>query len=139
MGVDCGFDMVPFFAKGDSNDGWERFLDDVLKEFKDDPVVVPGELEIIFQVGEFPVLPRAGYAFRRFSSKVSGSCGASERYIIRVYRIGCRHFGDRIQWWHEMCDESGHYGWDEVYDARKEYIKSAHAGTEKEYNRSLNL
>ena len=139
MGVDCGFDMVPFFAKGDSNDGWERFLDEVLKEFKDDPLVVPKELEIFFQVGEGPVLPRAGYAFRRFSSKVSGSCGASRPYIIRVYDIGRRHFGDRVQWWQNGGDKSGHYGWDEVYDAHKEYIKSAYAGTEKEYYRSLNL
>jgi len=135
MGVDCGFDMVPFFVQGDSNDGWSRFLDDVLKEFKDDPVVVPGELEIIFNVGEGPNLPLAGYAFRRFSSKVSGSCGASERYITRVYGIARKHFGDRVRWWRDGYDEFGHYGWDEVYDARKEYIKKA--GTESGYYRSL--
>lgn len=139
MGVDCGFDMVPFFAKGESNDGWKRFLDEVLKEFKDDPVVVSRELEIFFDVGEGPTLPRAGYAFRRFSSKVSGSCGASEPYITRVYRIARRHFGDRVQWWHERCDELGHYDWNEVYDARKEYIRSADAGTEKGYYRYLLL
>ena len=121
--------MVPFFAKGESNDGWKRFLDEVLKEFKDDPVLVSREFEIYFRVGEGPALPRAGYAFRRFSSKITGSCGASEPYITRVYSIARRHFGDRVKWWNEVYYESGHYGWNEVHDARKEY---ADACTEKE-------
>lgn len=124
MGIDCGFDMVPFFAQGDSNDDWNQFIDDVLKEFRDDPVVVPGEREIIFKVGEHPTLPRAGHAFRRFSSKISGSCGASERYIICVYRIARKHFGHRVQWWRDD-RELGHYGWDEVHDARRKYMESA--------------
>jgi len=57
MVVDCKFDMVPFFTKGDSNDDWKQFLDEVLKEFK------LGELKIIFQVVEFPILPCVGYTF----------------------------------------------------------------------------
>jgi len=131
MGIDCGFDMVPFFTQGDPNEDWNNFLDDVLKEFGDDPVVVQRQLEIIFNVGEGPALPRVGYAFRRFSSKISGSCGASEPYIIRVYHIARKHFGNRVQWWHENY-KYGHYGWDEVYDARKKYVQGAHASTEEE-------
>jgi hypothetical protein len=103
-------------------------------EFKDDPIVAFGELEIIFKVGEHPTLPRAGYAFRRFSSKVSGSCGASEPYIIRVCGIARVHFGCKVKVW--GYDELEYYGWDEVYATRKEYIKSAYAGTEQEYYRS---
>jgi hypothetical protein len=130
MGVDCGFDMVPFFAQGESNDSWNRFLDDVLKEFKDDPVVVPKELDITFQVGEGPTLPRTGYAFRRFSSKISGSCGVSRPYIDCVYGIARKHFGDRIRWWRDDSELAlPHYGWDEVYDAREAYIKGTYAGT----------
>jgi len=132
MGVDCGFDMVPFFTQEDSNDDWNKFLDDVLKEFRGDPVVVQKQLEIVFNVGEGPALPHAGCAFRRFSSKVSGSCGASEPYIVRVYHIARKHFGNGVQWWDDYTDNLAHYGWDEVYDARKRYVEGAHAATEKE-------
>lgn len=94
--------MVPDIPKDDSNlnDLWSQFLDEVLTDFNDDPVVKPGELEIIFEVGEHPALPRAGYAFRRFSSKISGSvCKGTYPYVSRVYDIARKHFGSRVNWW----------------------------------------
>jgi hypothetical protein len=100
-------------------------------EFEDNPVVVFRELEIIFQVGEHPTLPHVGW---RFSSKVSGSCGASEPYIIRVCGIARVNFGHRVKAW--GYDELGYYGWNEVYATWKEYIQSTYAGTELEYYQS---
>jgi hypothetical protein len=108
-----GFDMVPPLEP-EYQSKWERFLDAVLEHYRDDPVIKYHPLEIEFAVGEHPHLPRAGYAFRRFSSKVSGSSLAAP-YIREVYHIAKAHFGTQVQFWSGYVDQLGHYGWDEVY------------------------
>jgi hypothetical protein len=129
MGVDIGFDMVPPL-EAESQPRWEKFLDAVLKRYQDDPVIKRHELEIEFAVGEHPRLPLAGYAFRRFSSKVSGKLTyPADPYIREVYKIALRYFGDQVQFWSEYEDEFGHYGWDEVYAVRNKYISNANSGT----------
>jgi hypothetical protein len=127
MGVDVGFDMVPPLEP-ESQSRWENFLDSVLQ---DDPVVKLNQLEIEFEVGEHPCLPRAGYAFRRFSSKVSGS-SLAEPYIREVYKIARRHFGAQVELWNEYVDQCGHYGWDEVHAVKKKYLSTADSGSKED-------
>lgn len=47
-----------------------------------------------FTVGEHPCLPRYARHFRRFSSKVSGSCGGAADVIRTVFAIMARAFGE---------------------------------------------
>jgi hypothetical protein len=125
MGVDIGFDIVPPLGP-ESQLRWEIFLDNVLRRYQDDPVVERHQLEIVFAVGEHPRLPHAGYAFRRFSSGPTTHLAGP--YITEVRRIACIHFGDQVKIWSEVEDKLGHYGRDEVYAVRKEYIST---GTEE--------
>jgi hypothetical protein len=131
MGVDISFNMVPPLEP-EHQSRWEKFLDAVLKHYQDDPVIKLHQLEIKFAVGEHPRFPRAGYAFRQFSSKVSGTSHLTGPYIREVYRITCIHFGAQVEFWSESVDQFGHYGWDEVYAARNEYISTASSGIKKE-------
>src|SRR5215510_3978962 len=112
MGIDIGFDMVPPLEK-EYQSKWAEFIDAVLERYQDDPVIKHLPLEIEFAVGEHPLLPCAGYAFRRFSSKVSSSrLALAEPYIREVYQIAKLHFGAQVQFWSEYVDQIGHYGWD---------------------------
>jgi hypothetical protein len=87
MGVVIGFDMVPPLEP-ESQSRWEKFLDAILMRYHDDPVIKLDQLEIEFAVGEHPNLPRAGYAFRQFSSRVSGPrTSLAAPYIREVYQI----------------------------------------------------
>jgi hypothetical protein len=125
MGIDIGFDLVPPLdaADSESQSRWQDFLAEVLDEYQGDPVVQLHQLEIEFQVGEHPRLPRVGYAFRRFSSKISSTrLWKARPYILRVYEIAQLFFPKKVQFWDEGLDELGYYGWDEVYDARNAYI-----------------
>ncbi len=41
-----------------------------------------------------PKLPLESHKFRRFSSKIFGSCGDAEKYIDDVYKIAIKYFDD---------------------------------------------
>ena len=49
--------------------------------FEHGPAFEKRQSDYVFKVGEHPSLWKDGRYFRRFSSKISGSCGAAEPYI----------------------------------------------------------
>jgi hypothetical protein len=122
MGIDAGFDMVPRLSRGAVDvQLWPRFIYAVKEYYKDDAQVEMTSNYIEFKVGEHPLLPYEGYKFLRFSSKVSGSCGAALSYIDTVARAAKAIFGTRIQYWNECFDEFGHYDWREVHKSIDSY------------------
>lgn len=67
-----------------------------------------------------PTSPEHCEYFLRFSSKISGSCGAAEKYILEVNKIAGKWFGHRAKPWHECADDAEPvYDWKDVNDADK--------------------
>jgi hypothetical protein len=122
MGFDIGFDLSPPLSPSDADRVlWDTFLKEIRSTFKDDVVFKEDELKIEFTVGEHPNLWKNGIFFRRFSSKITGSCAVAEPYITQVGKIAQRIFGDnRVHFWSE-CGYKGEnypiYCWTEVYAA----------------------
>lgn len=115
MGIDVGFDFWPILSDSDNDiRRWINFLNDVTYIYKDDPNFNRDGATIKFRVGEHPTLPENGRIFRRFSSKITGSCGSVEPYISRVSHIAKQHFPNQVHPWHEALDEYGVYTWSEV-------------------------
>jgi len=120
MGIDVGFDLYPPLEGPDDAELWSRFLSQVTDTFSSDPCFVELEDCLEFKVGEHPTLYVNPSRFRRFSSKVSGSCGAAESYISQVHHIAKEFFHHRIHFWSEYSDESRpKYTWTEVHAAEK--------------------
>ncbi|KAG6019655.1 hypothetical protein E4U40_006809 [Claviceps sp. LM458 group G5] len=121
MGIDMGFDMVPrLTSRWEDVSKWGAFLDDIKKNYFDDPRVEMKANHILFQVGERPTLPFEGSKFLRFSSKVSID-PRTEQYIRTVFECAKLHFGLRVVFWNELFDQEGHYSWDEVYESVRSY------------------
>lgn len=146
MGFDCGFDISPRLEATPENiQLYKLFIDEVVHKYRDVydekgnsddgkvlrlPTDQTGEKDVCirFMVGECPAMPsnpaRCDY-FLRFSSKVSGNLTApAESYIRGVYKIGQKHLGTRVHYWHEMSDtgderEWGVYNWEEIRAAEK--------------------
>ena len=118
--------MVPALTESDTDkDRWLDFINEIKEYFKYDIQIAFKPSFIEFQVGEHPQLPFEGHKFLRFSSKVSGSeTEAAEPYIRQVYQLARRIFGQRVQFWHELYDSSGHYSWNAVNDSLKSYHDS---------------
>ena len=138
MGFDCGFDIYPALEPTPSNEEkYELFLHEVLRTYQTEDEeeeydsvvrVVPKSngSYIEFMVGEHPTIPYRCEHFLRFSSKVSGSLSAAAKpYIVGVYKIAKKWFGDRVHFWHELSEADddhlqwGYYNWDEVYAVQK--------------------
>lgn len=138
MGMDVGFDMIPRLAKDRASDmeRWACVIGDIEKEFKDDPNVnlyasrFPYGVCIEVLLGERPIIPYQGWKFMRFSSKVTGSCGAVEPYIQRMRKLVAAQFGKRVKWWNEfgLTEYDGIYDWGEIQDFENDLC-------EVEYNR----
>ena len=117
MGIDVGFDMFPLLNNNDiDNNKWNSFLKEIMTHFREDSNLLISDKGITFSVGEHPFLPKEGYLFKRFSSKVSGSCGESEKYIKQVFEIIKKHFNN-IHYWSEYDYEYKEpiYSWKEIY------------------------
>ncbi|KAG6113395.1 hypothetical protein E4U31_000945 [Claviceps sp. LM219 group G6] len=124
MGIDMGFDMVPrLTSQWEDTSKWGAFLDDIKKNYFDDPRVEMKASHILFQVGERPALPFEGSKFLRFSSKVSID-PRTEQYIRNVFKCAKLHFGPRVVFWDEHFDREGHYSWDEVNKSVRSYEQS---------------
>lgn len=146
MGFDCGFDIYPRLeTTALDTQIYKNFLDEIIHTYgeaydqegrrEDGKILeIPSETcsdgnYIRFMVGECPHLPsnpnHCCY-FLRFSSKVSGRLTTPALpYIKKVHRIAQKHFGSRVQFWHEMNETEdeqqwGHYSWKEVHDAKDE-------------------
>lgn len=118
MGIDEGWDMSPHLEDTDEdNEAWASFLEEIRTVYAGDPNLKIDKTYISFTVDEHPRLELDGYRFRRFSSKISGSCGGAREYLTGVKHIARRHFGERVFPWSELGsgDNFGPYGWDEVY------------------------
>ena len=126
MGFDCGFDMVPSLTASEADTSrWLDFLDEIKATYRDDPTVLATPSVIEFRVGEHPCLPIEGQKFLRFSSKVNGSrTAAAEPYIRKVCAVARRHFGNQVQFWHELAEDYGHYGWSQVNESLQSYRSS---------------
>lgn len=110
MGIYEGFDLAPPLAAAELPQ-WRAFLDEVLMAYKDDPKLKVNDYSIYFDVGTVPTLLKDGTYFRRFDSKVSGSCGDAMPVLNHVTTIAKRHFGKRVKSWF---DDPAVYGWSEV-------------------------
>jgi len=126
MDFGCEHDMVPRLTESDSDKNrWLAFIDEVKEVYNEEAVVQVQTCVVTFKVGEHPQLPLEGHKFLRFSSKVSEPrTEAAEPYIRRVYRIAREIFGQRVQFWHELYDNYGHYEWDAVNESIDCYIDS---------------
>lgn len=143
MGFDCGFDIFPAFERTPSNqENFDLFLQDLLAFYVLGTEVIEEEASLVFPVGEHPRIPYRCEYFLRFSSKVSGNSTPPARpYIIGVYEIANRWFGDRVHYWHEMCETDDHhqwsfYDWNQIYEMdlqrkKKEDYKWQIVGAEK--------
>ena len=121
MGYDCGFDMVPSLTTSETDESnWSAFLCEIKRMYEDDPVLLVKPHMVEFKVGEHPCLPVEGHKFLRFSSKVSGSSTA-EPYIRGVLKVARKHFDQRVQFWHELADDYGHYSWNQVNESLRSY------------------
>ncbi|KAF9475251.1 hypothetical protein BDN70DRAFT_924106 [Pholiota conissans] len=122
MGIDTGFDFYPPLTNSQEDQvAWERFFNDVKRAFQDDDTMIinrKGSIE--FTVGEHPSLPKDGYRFRRFSSKITGShAGNVTHYLRKVENIAKKHFEVHIHPWNEATEggfDSMVYDWEEVYE-----------------------
>ncbi|KAG5988489.1 hypothetical protein E4U52_006538 [Claviceps spartinae] len=113
--------MVPrLTSQWEDTSKWGAFLDDIKKNYFDDPRVEMKASHILFQVGERPALPFEGSKFLRFSSKVSID-PRTEQYIRNVFKCAKLHFGPRVVFWDEHFDQEGHYSWDEVHKSVRSY------------------
>lgn len=125
MGADAGFDMFPRLSKGVvDRHNWDRFISLIKDHYKNDTRVELKPNYIIFKAGEHPILPFEGHKFLRFSSKITGSTAADtgvESYINTVTRIAECHFGSRVQYWNELGEQYGVYGWNEVNESFRSY------------------
>jgi hypothetical protein len=141
MGIDCGFDIDPRLEATDANkETYRKFLDEIIQTYKDvydedsrsddkKLLEMPTDSDplINFTVGEYPNMPsnpdHCNY-FLRFSSKISGSCGAAQKYIDDVYEIAKKYFGRKVHYWYDaidFCEElEPSYSWMEVNDAAEE-------------------
>ena len=119
--------MVPPFTKSDTDKhDWEKFIDAVKSHYQDDERVEIKSHYIEFDAGEHPLLPFEGHKFLRFSSKITGPTAAAtgvEDYIRTLSRIATDHFGSRVEYWNELYERYGHYGWDEVHESERLYTK----------------
>jgi hypothetical protein len=123
MGIDAGFDLVPRLSNSvDDKNNWRFFMDCVQGEYEDDENVEVKANYIEFKAGEHPRLPFDGQKCLRFSSKISGTTGhEAETYIKEVARIARSIIGTRMQYWTELCDQYGFYGWKEVHESERTY------------------
>ena len=123
MGIDAGFDMVPRLSTGTlDRQNWQAFINVIKERYQNDDRVEIKSTYIVFKAGEHPRLPFKGHKFLRFSSKISGSHAKGvEEYIETVTRIAKQYFGSRVQYWNEIADERGFYGWDEVHASFESY------------------
>lgn len=124
MGYDAGFDLYPPLKNTESdNELYASFHIAVYEMFWRDNVMDTNERgEIVFLVGEHPRLPKEGYKFRRFSSKISGKHHSSgvQHYLNEIAAIARTYFGDsRVHWWNESHERHGPYSWTEVYAAER--------------------
>ena len=127
MDVNAGFDMVPLLTRGVFDRGqWSRFIAAIKEHFKDDENVEHRPNYILFKVGEHPKLPLEGQKLLRFSSKVSGGCYSSEKYIDTVTQLATLYFGSRVRYWNECLDTHGHYNWAEVNESIRNYEQVCH-------------
>lgn len=131
MGIDAGFDLYPSLNEQEINT-WHKFLNEIRSKYSTDPAFVETDVHIKFAVGEHPALDLNGMNFRRFSSKISGTCGKAERYIREVCEIAKKFFPKRIREWNELglgCDLedysgcTGFYDWPEVHKPTNKYVK----------------
>ncbi|OAL46898.1 hypothetical protein IQ07DRAFT_683008 [Pyrenochaeta sp. DS3sAY3a] len=145
MGYDCGFDIYPRLEANTLNkEAYGRFVEEIIKKYGDvydkegrrpdgkilitcaqesENPMDADDLYIRFMVGECPYMPKSPEHceyFLRFSSKVSGGLTApAESYIHDVYEIAKTYFRSRVNFWHELYDDYGVYGWKEIHDADK--------------------
>ena len=126
MGIHMGFDLFPPLANDEDYKTWDSFLDLVKRTCKEEHVFEEREHYYVFKAGEYPSLCKDARFFRRFSSKISGSCGAAEKHLRCVTRIAELFFGDRIHFWSDygyQNEPKPIYSWFEVHltdeEARK--------------------
>jgi len=123
MGIDAGFDMVPRLSNGAvDKQNWQSFIKVIKERYQNDDLfeIKPNYLK--FKAGEHPRLPYEGHKFLRFSSKISGSRAKGvEKYIDTVTRVAQLIFGSRVQYWNEIAENRGFYGWEEVHTSIKSY------------------
>ncbi|KAF9342389.1 hypothetical protein BGX26_007634 [Mortierella sp. AD094] len=126
MGIDIGFDLFPPLENNERDCTiWAAFIDNVKEIYVDDSRVVSKDDRIVFEVDEYPTLLHNGCQFRRFSSKISGSCGQAEPYIRLVFSIAESYFGNAVHFWYDFGDEGKPepiYTWKEVHDAQPDWI-----------------
>lgn len=117
MGIDVGFDLFPPLEGEDDSIKWDLFLKEIETKYAEDPIFEAKEGTLEFKVGEHPSLTKNPASFRRFSSKVSGSCWRAKRYIDEVYDASRSYFDKRVYYWsyYGFEDEpSPVYSWGEV-------------------------
>lgn len=124
MGIDIGFDFFPALKDTPADNAlWSRFLQEVINTYKTDPNFNLSEKRLTFTVGEYPFLPKQGFLFRRFSSKVSGGCGKAETYIRQVLEIAQKYFNrSQLHYWSEYGyggEPDSVYSWGEVNKMNK--------------------
>jgi len=135
MGIDAGFDLYPSLNEGEMEQ-WKKFLNKIRDRYRNDPIFVETTDHITFAVGEHPRLDINGMKFRRFSSKISGTCHGAKRYINEITTIAKEFFPNieqsgcnrpRIYKWNEMSLSVGYdicwqYDWSEVYYPTDKFV-----------------
>ena len=103
MGIAIGFDLSPALNDTPADNAiWARFLHEISDTYKNDPNFKISEKRMTFTVGEHPFLPKQGFLFRRFSSRISGSCGDAGIYIHQNLKIAEKYFNkSRLHYWSE--------------------------------------
>ena len=72
--------------------------------------------------------------FRRFSSKISGPCGAAEEYVQTIRKLAISVFGYRVRYWSSYGYDNEpreFYDWGEVHEQRKIVVTKIKQNNEK--------